>query len=247
MLEQEELAWLQEGLKELLFDFDDFCKAQSLSYQMTFGTLLGAVRHQGFIPWDDDVDVLMTEEEFRKLQKQENNFPEKWRLEQHKRHPGIYVLYDLKKIRPWNSAPIGFDIFLMRETGSTGIKTKNWQNFIRNRNRLSAYSLRKGLINLVKNPLRLWMDRLIVQGDCSPNKNCWRYTEEIVKFSVFPKEKLFPSKPYLFEGRELPGAQDAHWCLAHEYGADYMTPLPPNLRKSHNKKPAGSPNTCSEK
>ena len=42
MLEQEELAWLQEGLKELLFDFDDFCKDQSISYQMTFGTLLGA-------------------------------------------------------------------------------------------------------------------------------------------------------------------------------------------------------------
>ena len=218
MLEQEELAWLQERLKELLFDFDDFCKEQSISYQMTFGTLLGAVRHQGFIPWDDDVDVLMTEEEFRKLQKKERNFPDKWRLEQHKRHPGIYVLYDLEKIRPWNAAPLGFDIFLIRETGSVGLKTKQWQNFLRSR-----------------------------QGDRSSTKDCWRYTEEIVKFSVFPAEKLFPSKPYLFEGREMPGAHDAHWCLAHEYGADYMTPLPPNLRKSHNKKPAGSSNTCSGK
>ena len=88
MLEQEELAWLQEGLKELLFDFDDFCKKHDISYQMTFGTLLGAVRHQGFIPWDDDIDVLMTYEELGKLQKLQEEFPENWKLERH-RHEGI--------------------------------------------------------------------------------------------------------------------------------------------------------------
>ena len=246
MLEQEELAWLQGGLKELLFDFDDFCKKHDISYQMTFGTLLGAVRHHGFIPWDDDIDVLITNEELEKLLKLHEEFPENWRLERH-RHEGIYKLFDLRKVRPWNGVPIAFDIFLIQETGSAGLAAKRWQNFIRNRNRLPSFSLRKGLINLFKNPLRFWMRLLIAQGDRSPNKNCWRYTEEIVKFSVFPKEKLFPSKPYLFEGRELPGPQDAHWCLAHEYGPDYMTPLPPNLRKSHNKKTAGSTNTCSGK
>lgn len=236
MLEQEELAWLQEGLKELLFDFDDFCKEQSISYQMTFGTLLGAVRHQGFIPWDDDVDVLMTEEEFRKLQMRESNFPEKWRLEQSKRHPGIYVLFNKERIRSWNDTPIGLDIFLVRDTGSIGLRTKRFQNFIASRNRFTAFSFRKGLINFLKNPLRLWMSILIAIGDRSTNKNCCRFTEESVKFSVFPQEKLFPSQQYLFEGRKLPGPRDAHWCLAHEYGPDYMTPLPPNLRRSHNKK-----------
>lgn len=246
MLDQEELTWLQRGLKELLFDFDDFCKQHDIAYQMTFGTLLGAIRHQGFIPWDDDVDVLMTYEELEKFQKLQKEFPKNWRLEQH-RHKGIYKLFDENQIRPWSGSPIAFDIFLIQETGSAGVVAKRWQNFIRNRNRCSSFSLRKGFINLIKNPLRFWMNCLIARGDRSMNKNCWRYTEEIMKFSVFPQERLFPSRLYSFEGRDLPGPQDAHWCLAHEYGEDYMTPLPPNLRKSHNKKTLESANTCSEK
>lgn len=44
---------------EIMIEIDDFCRKHGLIYFMAFGTLLGAVRHQGFIPWDDDCDIMM--------------------------------------------------------------------------------------------------------------------------------------------------------------------------------------------
>lgn len=57
-----ELATLQEHQKAayyLLCEFDRVCKALDVTYYLFAGTLLGAVRHGGFIPWDDDLDVIM--------------------------------------------------------------------------------------------------------------------------------------------------------------------------------------------
>ena len=50
---------VQNVLLDLLSEFDDFCRSRNLTYSLSNGTLLGAVRHKGFIPWDDDVDVYM--------------------------------------------------------------------------------------------------------------------------------------------------------------------------------------------
>ena len=52
---------------DLLAEFDRVCKLHGIKYQIFAGTLLGAVRHKGFIPWDDDVDVAMSREDFNKL------------------------------------------------------------------------------------------------------------------------------------------------------------------------------------
>ena len=48
----------------LLGAFDAFCRENSLRYSLAYGTLLGAVRHKGFIPWDDDIDVIMPIEDY---------------------------------------------------------------------------------------------------------------------------------------------------------------------------------------
>lgn len=55
------------AMLELLLEFDRFCEEHGLTYYLSGGTLLGAARHQGFIPWDDDVDVNMPRQDCEKL------------------------------------------------------------------------------------------------------------------------------------------------------------------------------------
>ena len=63
----------------ILLDFDRFCKKHKISYQLFSGTLIGAIRHNGFIPWDDDVDVCMLRDEYEKFLKlSESELDEKY-------------------------------------------------------------------------------------------------------------------------------------------------------------------------
>ena len=70
---KKDLKRLQENELEILSYFDEFCKKNNLEYYIAYGTLIGAVRHKGFIPWDDDVDVFMKGEDFLKVQEIFNN------------------------------------------------------------------------------------------------------------------------------------------------------------------------------
>ena len=51
----------------VLLHVHGFCVAHDIRYTLAYGTLIGAVRHQGFIPWDDDIDIIMTRENFERF------------------------------------------------------------------------------------------------------------------------------------------------------------------------------------
>lgn len=72
------LKKIQDINYKMLEEFDSVCKKHDIEYFINYGTLLGAVRHKGFIPWDNDIDTIMKRDECLKLAKFKNEFADKY-------------------------------------------------------------------------------------------------------------------------------------------------------------------------
>lgn len=62
-----DIKQIQKKILEIMVYFDEFCKENGIVYYLMGGSALGAIRHKGFIPWDDDLDVFMTYDNYQKL------------------------------------------------------------------------------------------------------------------------------------------------------------------------------------
>lgn len=96
---------------EILIYIDQICKENNIKYSLAYGTQIGAIRHKGFIPWDDDIDILLKRAEYNKL---------------------LDILYknDNKKYKVFSLKDKGyFYTYAKVSDTNTIIKEKNWPDY----------------------------------------------------------------------------------------------------------------------
>ena len=109
---------------EILKEIDAFCRPRKIRYSLSFGTLLGAVRHKGFIPWDDDIDLVMPREDYDRFR--DGFSSERFRFIDRESCPACYLTFGrvvecerthIASMQPWHSPDINtgawVDIFPM--------------------------------------------------------------------------------------------------------------------------------------
>ena len=106
-----DLRSLQLVQLDILSEFDSLCKKLGLRYSLAYGTLLGAVRHGGFIPWDDDVDVCMLRQDYDRLIKQAEDY--------------LPRNYHLQSAYADSNYPLDFAKLLLTDYNLSVVETKN--------------------------------------------------------------------------------------------------------------------------
>lgn len=218
--------------------FDRICKANNLTYCIAYGTLIGAVRHRGFIPWDDDIDVHMPLDDYRKfIQIAKRDLPDDVGFYHGSQTQcGFGKLIDLKSfyldktLQTSMAAPPGIfiDIFPIRCYRS-GWLHKKTTAIVRHGILRSQPFGRITLANL----LRRWFWRIV--NSCLLYPLDWLNSSKSGKVAAVPQymwgssgilpEWPFPPSRTTFEGFEFPAPRNVDLYLRAMYG-DYMK-LPP--------------------
>lgn len=112
------VADIQHVLLEMIKDFDAFCTLNGIQYSLAFGSMLGAVRHEGFVPWDDDIDVLMDRENY-------NKFLSVWKDDKYKVIRYLWTKRVVFAKQSENTKNYTIDIFVLDNRPDNALERKN--------------------------------------------------------------------------------------------------------------------------
>ncbi len=238
----------QKELLRMLLVVDKICKENNIQWWLSSGTLLGAARHNGFIPWDDDMDIVLLKKDYKRLEKILINLNSedfvfhcgktdtdyinvfgKFRKRKG-RVQSNSIRYDYYK---WKG--IGFDIFAIEKTNyfSAFCASKLYSNSMKITLKIKQRVIRHSIINVlhvINNWLIFPILRLI--GLCNPN-NEYHY----VLGTGWPKHSFymkhtFPLAQTEFEGYQMPVPFDMDEYLTLVYGDWRKQPSDEDIMKS---------------
>ena len=231
---------IQKRLLVLLKTFHSFCSENEIKYSLDWGSLLCAVRHKGFIPWDDDIDIMVDRDNYNKIILLIS------KSEQLMIDDGSPESLWIKRIRFSNEESYGqypptIDILIMDNApdGALARKLRIWEllfmqgmlkvnpnfgkgNIIYRLCTVITYYVGKILSRKMK--LR-WYDDLAQLSNHKSVENLTSYFEEFSCLERYYSNDLLDNMVLVeFEDTEVYVVKDYHKCLCIQFGPDYMTP-----------------------
>ncbi|MBQ9440496.1 MAG: LicD family protein [Paludibacteraceae bacterium] len=248
------LRRLQLRMLDILMEIDKVCRRNSIRYWLDFGTLLGAVRHGGFIPWDDDLDIAVHDEDYdRFLACCAKELPEWLVVQTEITEPESHMGGGLIKIRDRQSLYLhpgerldgkyskGAFVDCFRYVKYPDISDKTFKflsrrisfayNFLNYNPRLNF----KNIVCYFAYPLSLVWHRFVFKlvSAVKGKGTKWFSTPERYVYGLFTDEKaLFPLSEIEFEGHSFPAPANPDQRLRDSFG-DYMQIPPPDKRRTH--------------
>lgn len=231
------VADIQKIALDIMKDIDRFCRANAIPYTLSSGTLLGAVRHGGFIPWDDDTDMFMLRKDFDRFVSIYKS--DKYKLVYYiscgeERFPyGFAKVCDRTTVieNPSEFANGVFvDVFPLDNVPENPEERKRYMHRVMSIHNRVYHRRKKDIVSIIKSyrhSLKWWLKRL---DDTLHEK---RYVDSplvahIVGASnyrtVIHKERFKTLSDISFEGHDFLAFSDPHSYLEKVYGSDYMTP-----------------------